>query len=145
MRDSFGPSERLKNTGCGNGEAFCDRLFALHLHQREKDKQFVDVSPPGKILRTPMAVASFHNSSAQFLKPAWCSSCSTLSVVASSYWSACLHCLCTMSVLHEKIFKDKQRFIDPFSRDPRRLQLLFSYSHFALPRNWQLVAALLSW
>ena len=33
------PQNTLKNTGCGKGEAFCEHPFALHLQQREKDKQ----------------------------------------------------------------------------------------------------------
>jgi len=33
--------------------------------------------------------------------------------------------MCMMSVHREKISKNKQRFIDRFRRDPRRLQLLF--------------------
>jgi len=41
---------------CRKGKAFCERLFALHRQQPEKDKQNVDCDPPwGKFLRTPMA------------------------------------------------------------------------------------------
>ena len=35
---------------CRKGNAFCERPFALHRQQPEKDKQSVDVAPPtGKI------------------------------------------------------------------------------------------------
>jgi len=40
--------------GVEGGKAFCERPFALHRQQAEKDKQNVDVAPPGKFLRTPM-------------------------------------------------------------------------------------------
>jgi len=33
---------------CGKGRAFCERPFALHRQQLERDKQNVDVAP-GKI------------------------------------------------------------------------------------------------
>jgi len=96
LRDRFCPSKHLKKRWVQQGrkdEAFCDRHFALYIQQRGKDKQNVDVASPWKnCLRTPMAVASFHNSSAQLLKPVCCSNFSKLSVVVSSYKSTCPVC-----------------------------------------------------
>jgi len=39
---------------CRKRKALCERPFALHRQQSEKDKQSVDVSPSGKFLRAPM-------------------------------------------------------------------------------------------
>jgi len=36
------------------GETFCERPFALHRQQPEKDKQKFDVAPLEKFLQTPM-------------------------------------------------------------------------------------------
>ena len=38
-------------------------------------------------MQVVFAVASFHNSYAEFVKPAWCSNSSKLSVVVSTYTS----------------------------------------------------------
>jgi len=40
---------KFRPFGVERGEAFCERPFALHRQQAEKDKQTVDVAPPGKI------------------------------------------------------------------------------------------------
>ena len=53
------------------------------------------------------AVASFRYKSAQFLKPAWCSNFSKLSVVVSAYRST-VSGLCMMSVPHEKFCQRQQ-------------------------------------
>jgi len=39
--------------------------------------------------KTVFAVASFHNSHAEVVKPTWCSNSSKLSVVVSAYRSTC--------------------------------------------------------
>jgi len=39
---------------CTKGKALCERPFALHCQQPEKDKQNVDVAPLEKFLRMPI-------------------------------------------------------------------------------------------
>jgi len=39
---------------CRKGKALCERPFALHCQQPEKDKQNVEFSPPENVLRMPM-------------------------------------------------------------------------------------------
>jgi len=41
------------------GKAFCERPFALHGQQPEKDKRNVDFPPPEKFLRTSMTDLAF--------------------------------------------------------------------------------------
>ena len=64
-RKSISDSRSVKNISCKRlrvrfdrhrlmgyspkGKAFCERPFALHCEQPEKDKQSFDIAPPGKI------------------------------------------------------------------------------------------------